>query len=129
MAQHTAVPGNGIFADGASYASAAAAFNTSYDPINGMDSTDAASRYTVAAGDTLQSIAQNIWGDSSLWYLIADANGLAGNAALQAGQSLVIPDKVVNFHNTSQGKGVTGTCPRASVFRMRIIMRRFRKKY
>jgi len=29
------------------------------------------------AGDTLQSIAQMLWGDSSLWYVLADANGLS----------------------------------------------------
>jgi hypothetical protein len=41
------------------------------------------------------------WGDASLWYLIADANGLAGNAALAAGTTLTIPAKVTNVHNNA----------------------------
>jgi len=36
----------------------------------------ATGRATVSAGDTLQSIAETLWGDSSLWYLLAEANGL-----------------------------------------------------
>ena len=35
--------------------------------------------YTVQSGDSLQSIAQMVYGDASLWYLIADANGITGN--------------------------------------------------
>ena len=34
---------------------------------------DATSGYTVQAGDTLQSIAQSVWGDSSFRNLIANA--------------------------------------------------------
>ena len=41
--------------------------------------------YTARAGDTLASIAQAVYGDASLWYLIADANGLRGDAVLAAG--------------------------------------------
>jgi nucleoid-associated protein YgaU len=56
---------------------------------------------TVLAGDSLASIAQKLWGDSSLWYLLADANGLSFNQTLAAGQVLTIPDKVTNFHESS----------------------------
>ncbi|MCP5005958.1 MAG: LysM peptidoglycan-binding domain-containing protein, partial [Planctomycetes bacterium] len=45
----------------------------------------------VGGGDTLQSIASTVWGDASLWYLIADANGLNGNEDLTAGLRLSIP--------------------------------------
>jgi hypothetical protein len=55
----------------------------------------------VRAGDSLQSIAQAVWGDASLWYMIAEANGLSASSSLSAGQSLSIPAKVSNFHNTS----------------------------
>lgn len=48
------------------------------------------------AGDTLAGIAQSLWGDASLWYLIADANGLAGSEPLAAGRLLSIPNKVHN---------------------------------
>lgn len=39
----------------------------------------------------MQSIAQNVWGDGSLWYKIAEANGLSGDASLAAGQALSVP--------------------------------------
>ena len=72
-----------------------------YDPLNpsgqGMSGTD--SRYQVRGGESLAQIAQSVWGDSSLWYVLASANGLSGNEALAAGQSLVVPDKVVSNTN------------------------------
>jgi len=72
-----------------------------YDPLNPATGAGGNSRYTVQAGDTLQGIASAVWGDSSLWYLIADANGLSGGEALQAGQALSIPGKVTNIHNNA----------------------------
>ncbi|WP_212801038.1 RHS repeat protein [Pseudomonas sp. St290] len=48
--------------------------------------------YVIVEGDTLQGIAQKIWGDSSMWYLIADANGLGVGDALDRGTSLIIPN-------------------------------------
>ncbi|MDP1775846.1 MAG: pre-toxin TG domain-containing protein, partial [Moraxellaceae bacterium] len=47
----------------------------------------------MSQGDTLASIARMIWGDSRMWYLIADANGLAvgANDPLEAGETLRIP--------------------------------------
>jgi YD repeat-containing protein len=75
-----------------------------YDPIsptsNGMAGTD--SRYTIREGDTLASVAASLWGDASLWYMIAEANGLSGNQSLPAGTSLIIPDKVTNIHNSAK---------------------------
>ncbi|WP_260296042.1 LysM peptidoglycan-binding domain-containing protein, partial [Sedimenticola hydrogenitrophicus] len=50
--------------------------------------------YTVQAGDTLQAIAGAVYGNPSLWYLIAEANGLAPDAALSEGQRLQIPNSV-----------------------------------
>ena len=41
--------------------------------------------YTLQAGDTLEQIALQVYGDSSLWYLIADANGITERSA-QAGE-------------------------------------------
>ena len=52
-------------------------------------------------GDNLRSIAQTFWGDESLWFLIASANGLNGTEPLPAGMVLVIPNKVTNIHNKS----------------------------
>ncbi|WP_284361852.1 LysM peptidoglycan-binding domain-containing protein, partial [Candidatus Phycosocius spiralis] len=58
--------------------------------------------YTVRGGDSLQSIAQNLWGDSGLWYKLAEANGLSGTSALIEGQTLRLPAGVVrNTYNAS----------------------------
>ena len=62
--------------------------------------------YTVQAGDTLQSIAQTVYGNASLWYVIADANAISldssGNAInLVAGTTLKLP-AVSNEQNGSQ---------------------------
>jgi len=52
--------------------------------------------HTVGAGDTLQSIAQLRYGDSRLWYRIAEANGVTGNEQLTAGQVLKVPGTEVS---------------------------------
>jgi LysM repeat protein len=101
IARHTAVPGSGFFTNGGTTPTAYADFDASYQPINGLDVQDTASRYTVQNGDTLQSIAQQIWGDSNFWYLIADANGLNGSSQLTAGMDLIIPNKVANVSNSN----------------------------
>ena len=76
-------------------------FNPGYDTINGLTYQSTAPAYTVQAGDTLQSIAQSVWGDANFWYLIANANGLDSTSTLTAGQVLAIPNKVANAHNSS----------------------------
>lgn len=57
---------------------ASADFDQNYQPINATYPSSSASSYTVREGESLQSIARSVWGDASLWYLIADANGLQG---------------------------------------------------
>lgn len=64
--------------------------------------------YTLQAGDTLESIALQVYGDSGLWYLIADANGIternayAGNdGPLHIGQRLNIPPAATGQHHTN----------------------------
>ena len=61
----------------------------------------------MATGDTLQTIAHSAYGDSSLWYRIADANGLSGNADLRVGQTLSIPNRVGTVHNYGAHARVT----------------------
>ncbi|WP_211473823.1 LysM peptidoglycan-binding domain-containing protein [Collimonas humicola] len=80
---------------------ASADFDQNYQPINSSYPGMAAGSYTAKEGDTLSSIARAMWGDSTLWYLIAEANGLTNGDKLIAGQVLSIPNKVSNFHNTS----------------------------
>jgi|GEM_PF-5132877 len=59
----------GLFQNGASAGVRYADFDQSYDPINGLTYQQSPNAYTVQAGDTLQSIAQAIWGDSNFWYV------------------------------------------------------------
>lgn len=114
--------GSGPFQNGATSGTTYANFDQSYDAINGQDYQNTSSLYTVQAGDTLQSIAYRLWGDSSFWYLIADANGMTSDQTLVAGQDLVIPDKVHNVHNNAstfqvydpnkaQGAHLPSMCP------------------
>ena len=99
IAQRTQAAQTGPFANGG--AVSFADFDQSYDAINPFSQAEAgvSQTYTVQAGDTMQSIASAAWGDSNLWYLISEANGLFGAVSLQAGQSLIIPTKVSNYHN------------------------------
>ena len=76
-------------------------FDQNYQPINRSYPAATGSSYTVKAGDSLYSIAGAVWGDVSMWYLIADANGLSAETELQPGQTLTIPNKVTNIHNNS----------------------------
>ncbi|MGY8628250.1 LysM peptidoglycan-binding domain-containing protein [Chromobacterium violaceum] len=76
-------------------------FDQNYEPIGPNYPAQAPGSVTAREGDTLQVIAANLWGDRSLWYLLADANGLAGTETLKAGQVLRVPNKVSNFHNNS----------------------------
>jgi YD repeat-containing protein len=80
---------------------ASADFDENFQPINGSYPDQSIQTYTVRSGDTLQSIAQAVWGDASLWYLIADANGMTASTALVANQTLAVPNKVANFHNNA----------------------------
>ncbi|MEI9997639.1 MAG: LysM peptidoglycan-binding domain-containing protein [Rhizomicrobium sp.] len=102
IAAHIAVPGSGNLRGGATVAMPYADFDQSYDPVNGITYAGAPSHYTAQDGDTLAGIAAMVWGDASLWYLIADANGLSSPGdSLTAGTDLILPNKVVNLHNNA----------------------------
>ncbi|MDV7375357.1 LysM peptidoglycan-binding domain-containing protein, partial [Acinetobacter baumannii] len=64
--------------------------------------SSASTSYVVNNGDTLQSIALSVWGDASMWYMLADVNGLSATDKLTAGQVLTVPNKVTNIHNNSE---------------------------
>ncbi|OSZ68873.1 hypothetical protein CAP40_10145, partial [Sphingomonas sp. IBVSS2] len=96
-----ALPGNGAFQNGASYGSAYADFDQSFSGLTSYSQGGAGGSYTVRTGDTLQSIAAQLWGDSSLWYRLADANGMAGAGALVQGQTLTIPSGVLRSTNNA----------------------------
>ncbi|RST45000.1 LysM peptidoglycan-binding domain-containing protein, partial [Variovorax sp. DXTD-1] len=79
--------------------SAQSDFSFGYQPIGGNYPAGSPGTYAVSAGDTLQGIAKGAYGDSSLWYLIADANGLGSDADLRTGQVLTIPTRVGSANN------------------------------
>ena len=67
-------------------------FGFDYTPISKAYPNITPGQYVVRAGDTLQSIAQAVYGDSSRWYIIADANNLSATSALPENLSLKIPN-------------------------------------
>lgn len=50
-----------------------------------------AATYTVKAGDTLQSIAAEVYGDAAHWLDLANANNIFGPAVLSVGRVLTLP--------------------------------------
>jgi hypothetical protein len=63
--------------------------------MTGFSNTDAGkTRTVVQAGETARILAQRIYGNGNLWYVIADANALSVDAdtALVAGESLTVPE-------------------------------------
>ncbi|RIX79080.1 putative adhesin [Acidovorax cavernicola] len=79
-------------------------FSFGYQPINGNYPAGTPGSYSVGVNDTLQTIAKGAYGDSSLWFLIADANGLSSNADLRAGQVLRIPAATSSANNVNTFK-------------------------
>jgi YD repeat-containing protein len=75
----------------------------SYEALNSYNQGSVASGYVVqAAGENLRSVAMNLWGDSSLWYKLAEANGLQADSVLLEGQRLNVPAGVTrNTFNAS----------------------------
>jgi large repetitive protein len=67
---------------------------------NFSSSTAGTQRITVQVGDTLQSIAQRVYGNSSLWYVLAAANGI-GNEELAEGTQLSVPEVKTNQNDAS----------------------------
>jgi LysM repeat protein len=91
-------------------------FNSDYVPTGGFAGTTS---YTVQAGDSLQSIAKAFWGDSNLWFLIADANGMS---AVTPGLQILIPpkpntatDNASTFKPYDPSKAIGNTTPTTPV--------------
>ena len=58
--------------------------------------------YVAQQGDTLMSIANAVYGDASLWFHIAEANGMEMGSEVKAGTALRIPQNVRNVHIDAQ---------------------------
>jgi LysM repeat protein len=77
------------------------------DAISGLTAYDqggADSVATVQSGDTLAGLAQRIYGNSSLWYVLAAANGVANDNELVAGTVLKVPNVSVSKNDASTFK-------------------------
>ncbi|NIJ66660.1 YD repeat-containing protein [Sphingomonas leidyi] len=99
IAARTAAPGNGTFRNGATNATIFADFDANFTALNG-GTVGGASSYSASAGETLQSIAAQLWGDSNLWYRLAEANpGFGAGGAVPAGTTLTVPGGVVGSHH------------------------------
>lgn len=75
--------------------------------LTGFSNTDAGKTQVVAqAGDTLRSLAQRVYGNGNLWYLLAEANGLGEdpNGELVAGTSLTVPEAKTSSNDANTFK-------------------------
>jgi LysM repeat protein len=86
-----------------------AASNSGYvDAISNLtayrNSEAGSSNVTVMAGDTLRSIAQRVYGNDSLWYVLASANALTGGETLTAGTTLKVPEVQVSKNDATTFK-------------------------
>lgn len=91
--------------------------SNSYAPIQNLSDSNPGSNltYTVQNGDTLQSIASQMYGNASLWFVIAEANGLSAGDALKAGTQLLIPNTIqsgtitANNHKVYSATDIVGS--------------------
>ncbi|MEN6534592.1 MAG: DUF2235 domain-containing protein [Bryobacteraceae bacterium] len=60
--------------------------------------------YVVQSGDTLAGIAQKVYGNESLWYVIADANALESDSDLVVGAQIKLPQVAVNSNDAQTFK-------------------------
>lgn len=86
--------------------------------LTAYDSSDVGTvGVTVQTGDTLRGIAQRVYGNSNLWYVLAQANAIETDADLVPGTSLKVPEVKVtaNDANTfkpfNPGEAIGNTAP------------------
>jgi hypothetical protein len=109
ITQRQTQAGQGAFEFGRTGGTPEADFGSRLEGISSYNQGSAAGTITARGGETLQAVAASLWGDSGLWYKLAQANGLSGDAALSAGQTLRIPAGVVR--NTFNAATITPTDP------------------
>ncbi|MDP3858174.1 MAG: hypothetical protein Q8Q73_10500 [Stagnimonas sp.] len=76
-------------------------FDYNYTPVSDSYPPATPGQYVTQPGDTLQKVAYSVYGDASLWYLIADANGLTSATGLPSGLALNIPNQITNLRNAN----------------------------
>ena len=79
-------------------------YSTTYYPDIPLDDSD--EFISVIDGDRVDLVANRYYGDVSLWWVIAKANGIKGKAALTPGDVLRIPgniNRIIENFNTLNG--------------------------
>ena len=67
-------------------------YSTTYYPDIPLDDSD--DFISIIDGDRVDLVANRYYGDVSLWWVIAKANGIKGKAALTPGDVLRIPGNI-----------------------------------
>ena len=79
-------------------------YGTTYYPEIPLENGDTFIR--AKDGDRLDTLAHNYYGDQTLWWVIAKANGIRGKAALEPGTELRIPSDITGildrFHQVNR---------------------------
>jgi YD repeat-containing protein len=77
-------------------------FDVNYTPVSSDYPASVPTQVIAQQNETLRTIAARVYGDASLWYLIAEENGLTNpDALLESGTALRIPNEVVSLSNSS----------------------------
>ena len=103
-------------------------FEVNATPISDDYPAATPSTVIVQGGDTLRTVAARVFGDASLWYILADENGLSDpDTALTAGSMLRVPNDVVSLSNTATASSHTTWRMRSAIPRRRCRRRRRRR--
>ena len=70
-------------------------YGTTYYPDIPLENEDKFIR--AKDGDRLDTLAHNYYGDTTLWWIIAKANGVKGKPTLTIGEIVRIPSDIVNI--------------------------------
>ena len=80
-------------------------YSTTYYPRIPLNNSDKFIRSKV--GDRLDTMAYRFYKDTSLWWIIAKANGIRGKTALEIGKVIRIPSDIINtieeFNSINEG--------------------------
>ncbi|HEV7610186.1 MAG TPA: hypothetical protein VGO61_22835 [Steroidobacteraceae bacterium] len=78
-------------------------FDVNYTPVSGGYPSATPSEVVAHSGDTLRTLAARVFGDSNLWYVLAEANGLTNpDEKIEAGVQLQVPNKVLSLSNNAE---------------------------
>ena len=80
-------------------------YSTTYYPRIPLNNSDKFIRSKV--GDRLDTMAYRFYKDTSLWWIIAKANGIRGKISLEIGKVIRIPSDITNiieeFNSVNEG--------------------------